>query len=331
LSKFCQRRQFLVEYWGILIRKNLKQMLLGIKAGLAIVTLVGVSLFPVQIREESQIAATAEVLGASTQIENPVAPAPEFINNLVMPQLTSRSAFAYDMGSGTILYTLNFDQREPIASLTKLMTALVALEHLRLTDVITVQPEDIQVVGTNMGLVAGERIRVIDVLQGMLIPSSNDAAKTIAHAAAGSETKFIAWMNQKARDLGMYNTKFVNVTGLDGLDDSTSNFSTAYDLARLVNEALKNQTISNIVQTRSLTVRSLDSKVVHELHTSNKLMTEDETITGVKTGYTSLAKGNLIIRQKHNDTEVIVIVLGSDNREQDAKTLLDWVNAVYKW
>jgi D-alanyl-D-alanine carboxypeptidase len=306
-------------------------MLLGIKIGLVIATLLSVSLFPAQIKEEAQTAATSEVLGSNTEIKKPVVPAPEFINSLPVPKLTARSAFAYDVGSGTILYTLNFDEKEPIASLTKLMTALVALEHLNLQDVVTVQPEDIQVIGTNMGLVDGEKIQVIDIMQGMLIPSSNDAAKTIAHAAAGSETKFITWMNQKAQDLGMYNTKFVNVTGLDSTDDSASNFSSAYDLARLVNEVLKNKTISDIVQTRAATVRSTDSKVVHELHTSNKLMTEDENVTGVKTGYTSLAKGNLIIRQKHNSSEVITIVLGSDNREEDAKTLLDWVSAVYKW
>ncbi len=275
---------------------------------------------------------SAKVLGQSTVREEPVITdiikaAPEFLNIQGIPQLTAKSAFAYDTNSGSILFTSNFQEKLQIASLTKLMTALVVVDHMDMNKVVTISLEDTRVIGSNMGLLQYEKIKVEDLLHGLLIPSSNDAAKALARATAGSEERFVDLMNAKALALGMESTHFENPVGLDDAE----NYSTAYDLSKLVTEFVKNPILSKIVQNKDLTVTSTDEKFVHRLRTTNQLMLQDKNVTGIKTGFTSLAKGNLIIRQNVQGAEIISIVLGSDNREEDSRRLLDWIGAVYKW
>ncbi len=305
-------------------------MVTVLKSAVLVVFLAGSLLFPAKAKEEEKNL-NAQVLGATApepQSTRLIKSAPEFLNAPTLPELTSKAAFAYDLHSGSILYTNNFDQPLPIASLSKLMTAIIVVENMDLNKIVTVARVDTLVIGTNMGLVDGERIKIIDLLKGLLIPSSNDAAKALARTTAGTEEKFIDMMNAKAKALGMNSTKFTNPTGLDSDD---SNYSTTYDMARLVNQFLNNETLSKIVQTKEAEVKSIDGYIFHPLHTTNKLLLENPDVIGVKTGFTSLAKGNLIIRQKHDDAEIITIVLGSDDREADTKRLIDWIFSVYKW
>ncbi len=297
----------------------------------ATVLLAGTLFFPAKALEE-KIIKPARVAGVSATKEQPyINPAPEFLNSPVTPELTAKAAYAFDVNSGTILYTSNFDEALPIASLSKLMTALLVLEKRDLNSIMVVTKEDTTVIGTNMGLLAEERIKVLNVLKGMLISSSNDAAKSLARTTSVTEQRFVSLMNERALALGMTQTRFTNPTGLDGLDNIDNNYSSAFDLSLLLTELNKHEIFSEIVKTREEEVTSTNNYIVHRLHTTNKLMLENPEVVGIKTGFTSLAKGNLIIHQNHNGTEIVTIVLGSDNREEDTKKLIEWIFNAYRW
>jgi D-alanyl-D-alanine carboxypeptidase (penicillin-binding protein 5/6) len=274
-----------------------------------------------------------EILGAKTTDTPAPAPitklksSPEISATIELPVLTAKSSLAFDVQSGAVLYSDNHDEKLPIASLTKLMTAVVAVGKLDYDSTATITKDDVRVIGTNMGLLPEEKIKVIDLLKGLLISSSNDAAKALARTSAGSEQNFVALMNQKAKALDMYSTHFSNSTGLDSFD----NYSTAHDLTRIVSEFIKNPVLNEIAETKEAEVKSIDGKISHKLITTNKLLLEDPTVIGLKTGFTALAKGNLIIRAKENRGEIVTIILNSDDRETDTKKLMEWILAVYKW
>ncbi|MEJ0021174.1 MAG: serine hydrolase [Candidatus Doudnabacteria bacterium] len=295
-------------------------------------TTLGISLalifFPHPAKEAVK---TPVVAGISTQAaDNALKTAPEMAVNLSQPQLTARAALAYDLDSGTVLYSNNLDEKLPIASLTKLMTALTVVNHVGPNAVVTIIKADETPIGSTVGLVEGEKITVSDLLAAMLIPSGNDAALALANFVAGTPEKFAEMMNQEATDLNLANTHFSNPVGWDTFD-SQANFSNSLDLIKIVQEFLKHDELRKIVGTRQASVSSLDGKYVHQLLTTNKLLLDDPEVTGIKTGFTSKAMGNLIILDNHGGNQIVTVVLGSDNREADTQKLLDWVFAVYKW
>jgi len=254
---------------------------------------------------------------------------PELASAEQSPQLSARAAFAYDLNAGTALYTKSFDEQVPVASLTKLATALTAWDFITPDTEVTVLSEDIRVPGTNLGLVPGERVKVMDLIAAMLIASSNDAAQAIARqVGGGSREKFVEMMNRKAETLNLSSTRFGNPVGLD----SDNNYSSAHDLSKIVAEIVKNPTLSEFVGTQEKEIVSVDGRFKHKARTTNKLLVESpDEIIGIKTGFTAQAKGNLIIRAKRGDAQIISIVLGSDNREEDTRNLLNWVWSAYKW
>ena len=252
---------------------------------------------------------------------------PELADHILPPVLTAKAGLAVDLNSQTILYAQNFDEKLPIASLTKLMTALVVMEKLNLNQRVRVNKLDTSVIGSSMGLLPDEQITVRDLLKGLLIASSNDAALVLARAAGGSQEEFVKLMNAKSRQLNLNSTSFTNPVGYDHKD----NYSTADDLVKIVNEFLSSPVLSDIVQTRETVVYSIDKKNIHKLRTTNKLLLEDSKVTGIKTGFTSGAQGNLIIRAKEGDKDVVTVILGSSNREEDSRLLLDWLFKVYRW
>ncbi|MBI3952873.1 MAG: D-alanyl-D-alanine carboxypeptidase [Candidatus Doudnabacteria bacterium] len=252
---------------------------------------------------------------------------PELASTKPAPKLGALSSFAFDPQSGTILYANNFDHELPIASLTKLMTALIVLKSASLDQVVAVKKSTTQPIGNSMGLVAGERITVGDLLKGMLISSSNDAALTLADFVSGDAEKFVERMNIEAGLLNLNQTRFSNPVGYD----SKENYSTAHDLSRLVSEVIKNPVISQIVKTRETTVASTDGKISHKLTSTNKLLLTRLNITGIKTGFTSQSQGSLIVRMQDGNKDIVTIILGSPDRETDSEKLLDWVLSVYNW
>jgi len=253
--------------------------------------------------------------------------APELVLNLTPPALTAKAALAYDLESGSILYSKNMDQALSIASLTKLMTALVVVEQTDLQNTVVVDLPDSKIVGINLGLTAGEELKVADLLSAMLIPSSNNAALILSKYVAGDEAKFVELMNEQARKLGLRGTRFSNPVGWD-TDD---NHSTVQDLILVVKEFVKHPELTQLVRTARMEIVSLDGKYTHQLLTTNQLLLNNPEVVGIKTGWTSKALGNLIIMANHNQRRVVTIILGSENREQDSQKLLDWIETVYIW
>ena len=273
-------------------------------------------------------AAQSLISGAST---GPVAAvfssSPELSATQDAPVLTAKSALAVDLNSGAILYSKKINERLPIASLTKLMTALVVLDRVDLDGVLVVPMDDLKIVGTSIGLVAGEKITVRDLLKAMLIPSSNDAALLLAYFTAGTEADFVQLMNNKATQMGLINTHFTNSVGWD-IDD---NYSDSLDLLKIAKEFLKYSELSDITSTKETIIRSVDNKYSHQLTTTNKLLLDDPEVIGLKTGFTAKALGNLIALANHSGHKVLTIVLGSENREDDSQKFLNWLFSVYKW
>lgn len=294
-----------------------------------IYTILGIGLtlvfFPHPARDAGR---TPVVSGVSTQDVSPssLKSAPEMAANIDPPKLTAKSALAIDLDSGTILYSSNLDEKLPIASLTKMMTAIVVVRNTNLEATVTIGKQG-QVVGSTVGLVAGETITVHNLLKALLIPSGNDAALALANFVAGSQEQFALLMNQEAQTLGLVDTRFANPVGWD----SDENYSNTLDLVKIVQEFLKHPELAEIVKTKEAVISSTDGKYSYDLHTTNKLLLDDPEVIGLKTGFTSRALGNLIILADHQDRKVLTIVLGSDNREQDTQNLLDWLFAVYRW
>ncbi|OGH19282.1 MAG: hypothetical protein A2868_04070 [Candidatus Levybacteria bacterium RIFCSPHIGHO2_01_FULL_40_15b] len=230
--------------------------------------------------------------------------------------ISSRAYIIYDPQARTVVSGKNEKLRFSPASSTKIMTAIIALEEYNLEDVITATGLD-KVKGSTMKLREGETISVENVLYGLLLPSGNDAAYIIASVYEGGESGFVARMNEKAKELNLVNTGFVDSSGY-----SDDNYTTAYDLARLASYALKNPKFSAIVSTKNKTVTDISGKIIHELSNLNELLGVDG-VSGVKTGFSEEALGVLVSSVDHEGRTYIVVVLGSDDRFFDTKNIIE--------
>jgi serine-type D-Ala-D-Ala carboxypeptidase (penicillin-binding protein 5/6) len=297
-----------------------------------IYTILGFGLAFIFFPHASHDSRKPSVSGVVTQVAEakPEKAAPEMALNLSAPILTANSAVAFDLNSGTILYSKNLDNKLPIASLTKLMTAIVTVKKVKMTDEVVVSRNALLGIGNTVGLVEGEKLKVSDLMAAMLIPSGNDAALALAIHVAGSPEKFADLMNDEARRLNLVATSFSNPAGWDRWADK-ENFSNSLDLIKVVQEFLKHQELREIVKTKDVQIKSLDGRYVHNLRTTNQLLLEDPNVIGIKTGFTSKALGNLIIQYDHNDTSVLTIILSSNDREGDSRKLLEWIYKVYRW
>lgn len=217
---------------------------------------------------------------------------------------TAKSTIVMDLDSGRILYEKNANQKRLIASITKIMTAIVAIEEGDLTEKITVGEEVLSMYGTNIYIEVGEKMKLRDLLYGLLLRSGNDASVVIAKAIAGSEEKFVNLMNKKAQEIGMKNTIFKNP---HGLDEETENYSTAYDMALLSKYAYKNKTYRNIVSTDKYEVST--GKKTYLWYNRNKLLTTYEYCTGGKNGYTPRAGKTLVTTASKNGLSLTIVTL----------------------
>ena len=217
---------------------------------------------------------------------------------------TAKSTIVMDLDSGRILYEKNANQKRLIASITKIMTAIVAIEEGDLTEKITVGEEVLSMYGTNIYVEVGEKMKLRDLLYGLLLRSGNDASVVIAKAIAGSEEKFVNLMNKKAQEIGMKNTIFKNP---HGLDEETENYSTAYDMALLSKYAYKNKTYRNIVSTDKYEVST--GKKTYLWYNRNKLLTTYEYCTGGKNGYTPRAGKTLVTTASKKGLNLTIVTL----------------------
>jgi D-alanyl-D-alanine carboxypeptidase len=257
------------------------------------------------------------------------APVPLKNHDFIAPVIQAKSSLSMDLRTGLVLFEDNAHQRLPIASLTKLMTTLIVLEENNLDDVITVSSKAATVSGSTMFLRKDEKIALKNLVYGMLISSSNDAAMALAEFNAGSEDAFIDKMNKKALALGLLNTHFSNPIGLDGKD----NYSSAYDLAKLSRYVYQKTLVQEIAVVKEIKVTSLDGKITHDLVSTNDLLdTKFIRIKGLKTGTTDQA-GLCIVSVAENDAsnEIMTVLLNSPDRFKETKILAEWTFRAYNW
>ena len=241
------------------------------------------------------------------------------------PFLSARSAIVVDLDSKALLFQKNPDLKLLPASTTKIMTALIALEEYDLDDVVTVNSVNVE--GQTMELEFGEKITVENLLYGLLVQSGNDAAVALAQHYPGGEEEFIKAMNNKLKELNLHDTQFQNPTGLDNY----GHYTTVHDLSLLSTQALKNDTFKKIVSTSNLTVTDVTGEIEHELETINDLLGKIPGLKGIKTGWTELAGECLVTYTKRNSREIIVVVLGSQDRFGESETLIDWSFTNHQW
>lgn len=271
-------------------------------------------------------------------------PLPEFLTlaknaqvstiNLFLPQvnkesvlgtqitsLTAKSVFIFDITTGQTIFAKNEKQKLPMASLTKVMTVVVALENKRADDKYIVTSRDL--VGENsMYLTEGEVLTLEELLYGLMLVSANDAAETIAGNTFDDRDKFIIAMNDKAKALGLKDTQFTNPSGLQGDGDQ---YSTAYDLFVITNYAIsKFPLFRKIVQTVSYEIPQTDKHKAYFLENETNLLTSYPGVKGVKTGYTPEAGLCLVTYLEYKGHKFIGVILGSNNRRDEMRELLDY-------
>lgn len=242
-------------------------------------------------------------------------------------KLSARAVYALDLSSGDALFSKNAGEPLLPASTTKIATALVALTHYGLDDILVVDEESVKVDGQKMELTEGEGISVNNLIYGLLVFSANDAAEVLARNYPGGRDNFILAMNRLADNVGLEKTHFTNPVGFD----EYLHFSTTRDLVHLASYAVNNPIFAEIVATRRLNVASADGATRHELVNINKLLGKVPGVLGVKTGWTVNAQEALVTLVERDGQKVMIAVLGSEDRFGDTEKLIDWIFTSYSW
>ena len=242
------------------------------------------------------------------------------------PVINSKAAVVIDRGSKRVLYSKNAYERKAMASTTKIMTCLIALENSKLDKIITISKKSASLTGSRLGLSEGDKISMNDLLYGLMLCSGNDAAAQIAETIGGSYEDFAKLMNKKALELKLINTHFVTPHGLD----NENHYTTAYELALLTDYALKNEKFAEIVSTKTKTV--LINGYQRDIYNTNELLGYLDGVNGVKTGFTNNAGRCLVISCERNGVSLISVVLGADTkkfRTKDSIKILEYSLANY--
>ncbi len=225
-------------------------------------------------------------------------------------EIKSRAAVVMDAVTGRVLYAKNPDLRLMPASTTKLMTALVVVEKANLSSVTTVSKRAANTAPTRAGLKEGDKVTIETLLYAALIKSANDASVALAEAVAGSEKEFIKLMNRKAIAIGANDTRFINPNGLPG----KGQYTTAYDLSKIMRQAIKYPVLKEILGTRVAEVTTETGKTIFVKNT-NKLLWSDEELLGGKTGYTHQARHCFVSAGERNNETIVVALLGTPSRD----------------
>lgn len=228
------------------------------------------------------------------------------------------SAIVLNADTFSVIYSKNSDTRMPMASTTKIMTALILSEQSNLDKMVKTTKEMVYVEGSSMGLKVGDTVSYEDLLYGIMLPSGNDAANTAAISISGDIKSFANLMNKKVKDLGLHNTNFVTPSGLD----AENHFTTAYDLAVITAYALRNETFSKAASAKSHKVNISGKTVTLQNH--NKLLKMYDGAIGVKTGFTKRSGRCLVSAAKRGSTTLIVVTLNDKNDWEDHINLLDY-------
>ncbi len=284
------------------------------------------------MREHLAMTATDErpgtVAGAQNRTVNSLAPV--FSGQSLDVVLSAQAVLAWDEQTDTVLYEKNADGRRPVASLSKLLSALTVRELLPAVRVVEIPRAVLatQRRGAHIRLPIGEHASVYDLLSASLIPSANDAMTALALAAANSEESFVAAANDWAVKHGLTNTKVSNATGLEGDGES---YSTARDMKGLLRLAFRDTTLRTLLVSDSGVLRTQEG-TIRRYKSTNKLLGTYFPVLAAKTGYTPAAGENLaVITYGEAGQRIGAVVLGSEGRFQDVKTLVEWIFRNYTW
>ena len=241
-----------------------------------------------------------------------------------IPDINSRSAVVIDRNSNTILYGKNENDKRKMASTTKIMTCLLTLENCNLADTVEISKKSAGTGGSRLGLKTGDKITVKDLLYGLMLCSGNDAAVALAEHVSGSVENFAILMNDKVKKIGLNNTNFETPHGLD----SENHYTTAYELALLANYALKDETFSKIVGTKTYTVTI--NGYSKQISNTNELLGNLNGVYGIKTGFTNGANRCLVTACKRDNLDIICVVLGADTKNFRTKDSIKLIEYSFK-
>ena len=237
---------------------------------------------------------------------------------------SAASAIVMDCDTGIILYEKNAYQERSVASTTKIMTALLAVESKRLDQTVKITKEMINVEGSSLGLKENDELTLYDLTCGMMLTSGNDSANAVACFISGSVESFSVLMNKRAEELKMKNTFFVTPSGLD----EGNHHSTAYDMALLTAFAVKNKTFCDIVSKQSAQITVNNQK--RTVYNHNRLLAMDSSIFGVKTGFTKKAGRCLVSAESYNGSKLVCVTLSCPDDWNDHINLLNECEKKYK-
>jgi serine-type D-Ala-D-Ala carboxypeptidase (penicillin-binding protein 5/6) len=282
-----------------------------------------------ELRRSNSLEPTAPLLvGQLLQVPAPptiASAGPQKVRELSPGWVSAERAVVIDEASGEILWARDANTPVAPASLTKIVTALVVLDHAELTDQVTVQVDSRRMPGsTVMGIYPGEELTIEDLLYGMMLPSGNDAAMALAQYVAGTREAFAALMNQKARTLGLTASNFVNPDGWD----SRGHLSSAYDMAMLAREGMRNPVFQSLARSRSYATGHGKG---YEVGNLNQLLWRFPGADGVKIGYTDAAGRAIVGSASRNGHRVFVSMMRSNDIYADSEALLNWAFASYEW
>lgn len=257
-------------------------------------------------------------------------PYPQFISfqkdqakKIIDREITAQSAIIFDKDSSVVLYQKNANLRFSMASTTKIMTALVALDIYQPTDPITIfEGFKDGVEGAVVGFEKGEQVTFEDMLYAMLLPSGNDAAIALAANYSSGYDAFVKKMNQKAAELSLSQTHFGDPTGLTDEQD----YSTVLDLARLASYSLGRDEFAKVVGTKEYVVHTIDKKKTYFVQNLNRLLGSYQ-VTGVKTGFTNEAGEVLVTSKSEKGHTIIIVVMKSEDRFLDTEKLLSLIDS----
>jgi D-alanyl-D-alanine carboxypeptidase len=262
---------------------------------------------------------------ATTQ-PTPVASGPRHTGSDPPPHVTAPHIAVLDEGSGALLYSVDPFARAAPASITKIATTIVALEHQPdITKVFTTTVSSTALAACDgssiMGLEPDDHVTLQTLLYGMMLPSGNDAAEQVAYSLAGSRDTYVAWMNEQVASLHLRDTHFVTPSGMDADD----HYSSAYDMALLARFAMQNSEFRTLAATKQF---NGDDYYMHNL---NPLLFSYAGADGVKIGYTDIAGRTIVASATRNGHRVYVSLFGSGNLAGDSTALLDWVWKDFSW
>lgn len=236
------------------------------------------------------------------------------------PDITAKAAIVIEATTGKVLYEKNAEEKRYPASTTKIMTLIVALEHGNLDDTVTASPNAASTEGSSLWLSQGEKLKLMDLLYGIMLISGNDATVAVAEHISGSIGNFAKLMTDKAHAIGAKDTSFTNSSGLP----DPNHYTTAHDMARITAYGYKNPLFSQIVSTKYKVIPWPGKDHDRELYNENRMLSMYDGANGVKTGYTEAAGRCLVSAANRNGIQIVAVVLDSDYMWEDSMALLDY-------